>query len=90
VESFKILALCIANWCEVTLYPNFSAVNIIFGLFGIAKMDNLECIIGNFMKWHNFLSMSSICCKGVGYIPSVETDWLTTAECYDGVICSSV
>lgn len=68
----KILALCIANWYEVTFYPNlkynFSAVNIIFGLSGVAEIDNLNCVIVNFMKWLNFLSMSSISCKGVGYI----------------------
>jgi len=54
VESLKILALCITNCYEVTFYPNlkynFSAVNIIFGLFGVAKMDNLNCVIVNFMK----------------------------------------
>jgi len=54
VESLKILALCITNWYEVTFYPNlkynFSAVNIIFGLFGVAEVDNLNCIIVNFMK----------------------------------------
>jgi len=50
----QLLALCITNWHKVMFYPNlkynFSAVNIIFGLFGVAEMDNLNCVIDNFMK----------------------------------------
>ena len=30
---------------------NFSAANITLGLFGVAEMDNLNCVNVNFMKW---------------------------------------
>jgi hypothetical protein len=64
---------------------NFSAVNILGGLFGVAEMDNLNCVKVNFMKW------LTVCHQSAArelhtYIPSFGTDWLTTAECYDGVI----
>jgi hypothetical protein len=72
----KILALCIADWYEVTFCPNlkynFSVVNIIIDLLDVAEMDNLNCIIFNFIKWLDFLSMSSICYKGVGDIYMYE------------------